>query len=376
MNKRAYRLLIIGMSENYGGVETYIKNMIHHFTPGRLTLFFPTRKAELAYQSDLLKLGATIIPAPLARGIHFMTYYWQWNEIFRKFRFDAIYMNDCSIVNIDVLRLAKLHHIPVRILHSHSSSTSTPAKGLRKLIEHWNRYCVSRISTNMFACSQDSGKWMFGTKKEFSIIPNAIMVNKFKYSEAKRAQIRTELGLNNKFVIGFIGRLALPKLPEFFIQVFSEFKKQHHNTTALVVGNGELRESVEETINSCGLNNESVLMLGVRSDIHALLSAMDCLVMPSLHEGFPYVLVEAQASGLPCVVSDTIAEETNITGDVQFVSLDAGLEVWCQAIQSTDTRKERTAGAQKIKDANYDIESVAESIEELIISGIEKTIKA
>lgn len=368
-----YRILIIGLSDDHGGVETYIRNLLTNLSPGTFEIYVPRNATKMAYEEELSKLGVRFIRVPSARGLRFLQYYKGWYDVFKHFNFDAVYMNDCSVLGIDILRVAKLLRVPVRIFHAHSTSFDSPLRGLRALLERWNKNHLHQIATHLYTCSIAAAKWMFSEKAKYTLIPNAVNTTRFSYNEDSRELTRRKLGITrDEKLIAFIGRLSYPKNPEFFINLCSHLCQNHRNYRFLVIGDGELRPEVEKLLIQYNIPETKIQLLGVRSDVPEIMSAIDCIVMTSRYEGFPFVMVEAQATGLPCVVTDTIPQETNILGNVRFVSLNAPMKVWEKAINSAlKVTPNRTEAAQKIKARGYDIKDEVLKIERAIVEGIE-----
>lgn len=367
-------MLVIGLSRERAGVETYILNMARVLSVKKFELFFPANGAEETYGEELLSLGHHFIKTPAVRGRHFISFYRNWNQIFRDYQFDGVYLNDCSMVQIDLLRLAKWHKVPVRVFHAHSSSWMGGVPSfVHRLMAKWNKWHITTIATRLLSCSQESAEWMFPPNSHYKIIRNAIDVQKYSYSVSGRIKIRTELAVGDAPLIGFIGRFEPEKSPEYFVRTFSEMRKQLPDAIALMVGDGILRSSVEQAIDICKLPSGSIRLLGVRHDIPDIMSALDCLVMTSLIEGFPFILVEAQASGLPCIVSDRIPQETNITDDLTFVSLDK-MEDWSPAIRlALASEMDRRIYSSILRDKGYDIEGIVSELEAELLEDIERS---
>ena len=171
---------------------------------------------------------------------------------------------------------------------------------------------------------------MFG-KHKFQIMNNAIDAKKFIYNEEVRKQKRVELGVEDKFVIGHVGRFNLQKNHEFLVKRFADFAKTNEDAILVLIGNGELQEKIKEMAKEYGIETK-VKFLGLREDIPQLLQAMDLFLFPSLFEGLPVTLVEAQAAGLPCVISDMITDEIMITDQISKVSLSGNTSLWNQEI--------------------------------------------
>ena len=370
-----YRLLVIGLSGNHGGVETYVRNMLTNFEPNTFEIYIPRNAPYMAYENELNALGAKFIEVPKERGWRFLQFYKGWHRVFRQYKFDAVYMNDCSVTGIDIIRMAKWHKVPVRIFHAHNTSFDAPLSGLRALQENRNKHTIHKTVTNLYSCSKEAAEWMFSKVARYRLISNAVNCDRFSFNSMNRETLRSQLGISKtENLIGFIGRLSAQKYPELFVQVCSSLQQREANYRFVIVGDGEHRTTVEKLIETYLFPTNSIQLLGIRHDIPELMSAMDCLVMTSRYEGFPFVLVEAQATGLPCVVSDTIPQETNILGNVRFVSLEASLNQWEDAINSAlKDCTNRPEAARKMRAKGYDIKESVQKIERKLIEGIESS---
>lgn len=202
---------------------------------------------------------------------------------------------------------------------------------------------------------------------EVYVLNNAIDTKAYKYNSEIRNETRKSLHLNNKFVIGHIGRFSDPKNHSFLIKVFAEVSKIKENSTLLLVGEGPLLGRVQKLVIKYSLEDK-ILFLGLRTDISDLLQAMDVFVLPSLYEGLPVIAVEAQAAGLPCVVSDNVTNEIELTNILTFESLNTTPSVWAKKVISFATNIERRDVSREVIDAGYEIENEAKKLEELYIN--------
>ena len=196
---------------------------------------------------------------------------------------------------------------------------------------------------------------------------NAIDAKKFIYNEEVRKQKRAELGVEDKFVIGHVGRFNLQKNHEFLVKRFADFAKTNEDAVLVLIGNGELQEKIKEMAKEYGIETK-VKFLGLREDIPQLLQAMDLFLFPSLFEGLPVTLVEAQAAGLPCVISDMITDEIMITDQISKVSLSGNTSLWNQEIVKYRYSKRKNT-MEAIIEHGFDIEKNARWLEEFYTNG-------
>lgn len=280
----------------------------------------------------------------------------------RKILEEFLRTNDYNIVHAhimvtfhsDVLRAAKKVGIPVRIAHSHNI-VSSKAKLTTKILHRIYRPVLLHNATDFFACGKSAGESLFGSKHKYIVIKNGIDLNKFSFENSKRIQIRNELNLNNKeLLIGSVGRLSIQKNYSFLLPVFGRIIKKNLNCRLLLVGEGEELEKLKKQAQDLSIEDH-VIFYGNSNDVPGMMSAMDVFVLPSLFEGFTLVLLEAQAMGLPCVASNKIPTEVNLTETVNFLSLEESIETWCNTILKEGVMKRRYDNHNILYDKGYDI---------------------
>lgn len=250
--------------------------------------------------------------------------------------------------------------VPVRISHSHNSSNkyALAHKLLRPVFER----CV----TDGFACGELAGKWLFG-KKPFTVINNGISTGKYAFDADVRAQYRAELGWEDKIILGHIGNFFPRKNDTFLIDVLEQLRRADDRYVLVSIGDGGVRQEVEEKARQLGLS-DAVIFTGLRSDAEKFMQAMDIFVLPSLYEGLPLTLIEAQAAGLECVASDTVTDEVDISGDIKYLPLGDGAEKWACEIRALDIGSREKLSAQRcemIDRAGYGIETAAHRLAQL-----------
>ncbi|MBQ4153932.1 MAG: glycosyltransferase [Clostridia bacterium] len=240
-----------------------------------------------------------------------------------------------------------------------------------KAVHYISRFLYGRYVDVKFAPSDLAAEYTFGKKAvakgQVAQLHNAVDLNIYHYYPEERISIRKELGIEGKKVIGHIGRFMHQKNHSFLLDIFNEIKKKEPNAVLLLVGgNGDLEPMVRQKISDLRLE-DSVVFAGIRSDIPQLLSAMDVFVMPSFYEGMPNTVIEAQATGLPCIISDTITKQANITDLVEYLPLSEPTSIWADRAIAVinDTRKETK---QNFIDNKYDIEGVAKQFVKLVFN--------
>lgn len=360
-------VLAFGMNENPGGMESFIMSYYRRFDREQVQLDFLTNCPTIAYEDEIQTLGGRVYKI-CARSKNLRLYRKQLGAFFEAHaaEYEAIWMNTCSLANIDYLKMAKAYGIPRRIIHSHNSQNMD--NPLRGLLHRKNRRVISRYATDFWACSRTAGEFFYSpailASDRYREIRNAIDCTRFTYDEAARQAVRAEYGLTDKTVIGHVGRLHFQKNQRFLLDVFRHLYAAEPNARLLVIGQGEDEAMLKEKTHALGLD-DAVLFLGVRDDVPRLMQAMDAFALPSLFEGLPVVLVETQAAGLPAVAADTISREAKITDRLTYLPLDAGAEVWAQALLDAahTPRADRRA---PIAAAGYDIDTQAALLQALL----------
>ena len=255
-----------------------------------------------------------------------------------------------------ILRYAKKNQIPIRIAHSHNAMQD---KNLKYLVKLFYKKFIPRYGTDLFACSEKAGKWMYGTHA-FQLLYNAIDVDNYMFNRKIRDEYRKKLGMTDKFVIGHIGRFNRQKNHKFIISIFKNIVSNNPDATLLLVGTGELQEEIKKHVSNLGIEKQ-VIFLGVRNDIPSLLTVMDAFLFPSLYEGLPVTLIEAQASGLPCFISDEITDEVVVTDLVKKISIHSSSDEWSTAVNGAESCN-RSAYAGIVKKSHYNIQKEAEHL--------------
>lgn len=350
------RIFMIGMSTDKGGVEAYISNLCGNLDKN---------KYEVVYCWPEMNIdGKQWICSPNRHN--YIKYVLFWKKFYRENHFDVLYFNTCDIVSIDQLKFAKEAGIPVRIIHSHS--TGNPQGVQKKMnlfhrfLEKQNRRCLHKFATNLLACSESAGNWMYDGR-DYQIIRNGIQLSKFLYDTKKRFEIRHTFGYTDEVLVGIIGRLAPEKNCFFALRILEKLLGRE-NIKAVFIGEGEQRIELQDEVKNIGLEHK-IQFTGAVDNVHEWMSAIDCLLMPSLFEGLPFALVEAQAAGLPCIVSSTVSCEANITGLVQYVGLDESVEIWVNMIKDS-LRIGRKNTEQMLVDAGYSTINMAQTVSTII----------
>jgi glycosyltransferase involved in cell wall biosynthesis len=350
-----------------GGVDTMVMNYYRHIDRSKVQFDFIMDGYEKTPIDDEIRaLGGRVYKVePYAKNI--VKSMRQYYRIFRENRYPIVHSH-MNTLSVFPLFEAWRAGVPVRIAHSHS--TAAKGEGVRTTMKYMLRPFAKIFPTHYCACAEYAGRWLFGDKffdsGKVRVIKNAIDLERFSFKPQVRTQMREKLGIENKFVVGHVGRFMYQKNHDFLIDIFDEIHKQNPNSILLLIGDGPLKKQIQEKVDKLGLTN-SVQFLGLRRDVPDLLQAMDVFVLPSYYEGLPVVGVEAQAAGLPCFFSDAITAETKITDLVSFINLSQTPANWAQKIVCCANDFPRTNMHQEIEKSGFDIQNAAKELEKLYI---------
>lgn len=356
------RILQVVTHMERGGLESMIMNYYRHIDREKVQFdFLVHRQEQAAFDDEIESLGGRIYRLP--RLVPWSkNYLAALNRFFDEHQeFNVVHVHQDCLSSV-ILKAAMQHNVPVRVAHSHSANQD---KNLKYPIKLWYKRGIPKYATNLFACGKGAGPWMFGGAS-YQIINNAIDVSAYTYDPTKRQEMRRQLGLENEFTIGHVGRFNQPKNHSFLLDIFAALLKKESNAVLLLAGGGEDMPKIQAKAEALDIA-EHVRFLGIRSDVAGLMQAMDVFVFPSLYEGLPVTTVEAQAAGLPCIISDKVPPECIITeGLVDIMPLSAGAETWSdKLLKKRDTP--RTDRRSEIAAHGFDITTEAVKLQEFYI---------
>jgi glycosyltransferase involved in cell wall biosynthesis len=366
------RVLQVFAQMNRGGAESMIMNLYRNIDRSRVQFdFIVHTEDKCAYDEEIKKFGGKIYRVPRYTGKNHFQYKKAWYDFLKVHsEYKIIHGHVRSTASI-YLKVARKYGL-ITIAHSHSTSSG---KGLSAIIKNIFQYPIRHIADFPFACSNSAGVWLFGKKAcnqdTFFVLNNAVEAKKYIFNTGTRQEKRKEFRVDNKLVIGHIGRFNTPKNHEFLIDIFKAVHDKSDNTVLMLIGDGELRDSIEEKVNILELS-DNVIFTGVRSDIPELLQAIDIFVFPSFYEGLPVTLVEAQAAGLPCIISDKITDEIKITSLIESLSLELSPEHWSEEILKYANGYERQNTYNAICESGYEILDCAKWIQDFYLENYEK----
>lgn len=368
---RRLRVLQVGMTRNLGGIETYLIEQFRHLDKSKIDYDFVniTGEYSICYEDEILASGSKIFKV-VSRHKNPLLHYWQWFNILlqNKGIYDVIVLNTNSLEYVFPLVLGKIFGIPVRVIHSHNSGFENKQGLARRLLVGMNKKLLAWSANLRFACSQFAGQWMF-KDNPYHVIYNAIDIHKYDADLIVREETRNALGLHTELTLLHVGRFSYQKNHSFLLDIFKEVHRIQPDSVLLLVGDtteeSEFLTEVKRKIKAFGLENV-VRLLGRRDDVNKIMQAADVLVMPSFFEGLTVVGIEAQASDLPLLLSDTVTKELGLLPSTQFISLEAGPTVWGEAIVNSKQHN-RQSRYEELKAAGYDIGNETERVEKLLI---------
>ncbi len=333
------KILLIGMSNNLGGIETYLYNLVKNSDNKRYQFdFLFANENEMALENEIKELGCHIYKVT-PRYINRKKHIQEIQEIFKN-NYDYIHYNIMSFSWFEPITIASQTNSKI-IIHSHCSRIDRNVSFKTRMLHKLGKLKIRNISYLRVACGQDAGKFIFKDKK-FTIFNNGIDVEKFKYDKKNRKDIREEFGIKeNETLYGLVAAFLPVKNHNFLIDVFREINNIDNSSKLILIGEGKLKKEIEEKVRNLNIDNK-VIFTGKRKDVNKFYSAMDILIMPSFSEGLSMSLIEAQANGLKCYTSDNIDRNSNITGNVEFLSLDKGAEFWAKYIYNSNNERDES----------------------------------
>ncbi len=337
---RIIRVLQVVTIMNRGGLETMLMNYYRKLDKTKIQFDFMTNRLERGHYDDEIEaLGGKIYRLSPIKPGNYNKYFKELDEFFKEHKEYKVVHSHINENSGFVLKAAKKAGIECRIAHSHLSDLKLDYKYPFRVYARRN---LKGNVSDYFACSQRAGEWLFGkeisSSGKVTVLNNAVDTEKFKINKDIRDKVRMELGIEDKKVIGHVGRFNPQKNHEFLIDVFNEVYKKDKGTVLLLIGDGYLKEKIEDKVKKLNLE-QGVKFLGVREDIPELMQGMDLFLFPSQFEGLAVVMVEAQAAGLKVITSTGVTKESDITNNVEFIDLSKGAEYWADIVLNSDFKK-------------------------------------
>lgn len=364
------RILHFPIANSNGGVTRTALKWWDYIDHSRFEFGYATCSKKLYFEKDILNKGC---------NVHYISCTAEENpeQFCKELRdillsgYDAIHINTAWWKSFYAERVAKKLGIRVIVVHARACSVEgNTEEEIRKAQEQheMNKRLFSQdYATHFLACSKEAGAFLFGTqidKNKIQIFHNAVDVDRYSFNELVRHNTRNELDIDNKFVLGMVGRLVAIKNHEFSLRCLKKICKSIDNVCILIVGDGELMNSLKQKTKEYGIDDK-VIFVGSVNDVEKYMNAMDLLLFPSFHEGLGNALIEAQATGLKCVANSNMSSETKVTNDIVY--LDLNEELWIEEILKYKNGYIRTSKDREIRDAGYDITQEIKVLEDIYL---------
>ncbi len=373
-NLKVKRVLHVTEVLSQAGIESFLMNVYRRIDRNKVQFdFLVLRNENEFFDEEVKELGGVkywVHSKKKNTLLRILDESKQIEEFLKKHPYDIVHVHYTTPLRAPYLHAAYVGGASIRIYHSHSAYVSGKSK-LKYLIYSYMRKKIQKWGTHFFACSHAASRWMYPNdlliKGQDIVIPPGLEIDKFKYNNQLREKTRKELGIKDEYVIIHTGRFTEQKNQSFLVNMFSKLKKIEPNSKLLLSGVGPLQEDVKKLAKQLEIEND-VIFLDVKPEIYPYLDAADVYVMPSLYEGLPLAAVEAQCSGLPCIMSNLITKEVALSENVDFLSLEDSVEKWISSILKYKNHIRRDESIT-IKNCGYDIDDIAKKMEQFYISG-------
>lgn len=378
-----------------GGAESRIMDMYRNIDRKKVQFHFMQHtKDRCAFQDEVESLGGQVYHVPRFNVKNYVTYKKAWEDFFKKHPEIKVVQGHMTSTAAIYLPIAKKAGVEVTIAHARSAGVDP---GLKGKLTRFLRKDLYKKCDYRFTCSEMAGEAVFGnqsqSERKATFIPNAIEVDRFQFDEGTRNKIRYELGITERFVIGHVGRFSHMKNHKYMLQILEqcigiEKEKDLPEAMLMFLGDGEMKEEIMEQAVAMGISSR-VFFMGNKRDVHRYYQAMDFFLLPSLYEGLPGTAIEAQASGLPGIMSDTITREAVVTDLLQVRSIKENPAVWAEEImkinrslpedsynpengvweRSEEAMRDRSRYAKIVKEASFDVKEQAKRMQEFYLGG-------
>jgi len=335
------------------GLETMLMNYYRHIDRMQIQFDFLTHRPERAdYDDEIERLGGRVFYAPRLYPHHYAEYFSFMTKFFQEHPEYQIMHSHIDAMSFLPLLAGKRAGVPIRIAHSHNTSID---KDFKYPLKQLFRYALPTAVTHRASCGEEAGKFLF-RGADFTLIPNAMEPERFRFDAALRQETRQMLGLDGQLVLGHVGRFSYQKNHPYLLEIFRAVLQKQDEAVLMLIGTGEDEAKVRELAKQLGVS-EKVRFLGSQADVSPFYQAMDVFVMPSRFEGVPLTGVEAQYALLPCVFSDRVPKEVAFTERCSFVPLEKSAGEWADRIlNAADCQRETL----EITDNRYDIHQASQ----------------
>lgn len=368
-----------------GGAESRIMDLYRNIDRERVQFYFVQHTSDrCAFEEEVERLGGRVYHVPRFNVKNYFTYKKAWKGLFQAHPEIKVVQGHMTSTAAIYLPIAKKAGVEITIAHARSAGVDP---GLKGHLTRFLRRDLYKKCDYRFTCSGMAGESVFGDQNQISrkatFIPNAIDVDKFKFNKEVREQIRYELGIKDKFVIGHVGRFSHMKNHKYMLQILEqcikiEKEKRLPETVLMFLGDGDLKEEIMEQAVAMGISSR-VLFMGNKRDVYRYYQAMDYFLLPSLYEGLPGTAVEAQASGLKGIMSDSVTAEAVVTDLIQMRSIKEEPKIWAEEIMRAsqkqiedscgDEEVRRSSYAEVVKQASFDVKEQAKRMQKFYLTG-------
>ena len=356
-NKLSILHVIAGM--NRGGAETFVMNVFRTIDRNKFQFYFLCfSNKHFDYEDEIKQLGGEIIRIPDVKEVGIVSHIKAIKSVIKDNEINIVHAHTYYNSAFSLIA-AKKAGVSTRIAHSHNTMSEVNPSLVKKIYFALSKLAIRHYATKRIACAKEAGYALFGRGNNFIVINNGIDLSRFSYKPAIRKDIRIELNIpQDATVLLNIARFQEVKNHTYLIDVFKEYIKIHPNSHLLLVGDGPLRNTIENKVRKLKLAN-CISFTGVRSDTEKMYNSADIFVMPSIFEGLPVVLIEAQANRLPCIVSDSIDHDVKINDNFNFLNIHLAPSEWATAIKLC--KKRRGQKSHKL-DKLYDIKNIVKQL--------------
>ena len=365
------RILHVLHSMDRGGAENALMNYYRHIDRTELQFdFLLTTSQKSQFEEEILEMGGIIYHIPVMTKRNPFRYLFALDNFFKKHKEYEIVHSHTSSKSVFPLYFAKKHGIKVRIAHSHNTKSES---GLNGVIRDFLKKPLIKVANYYFACGNEAGRWLYGNKLfesgKVKVVPNVIDSKLFLFNREIRHKMREKLNVpEDTIIVGCTARFSKQKNHCFLLDVFAAFRETFHNSKLLLIGDGELKNSIIEKSQRLNVFND-IIFTGVVPNVADYEQAMDLFLMTSLYEGLPLSVVEAQISGLPCIVGESVTKEVDLTGLVSFLPINHEIDMWVKEMNE-QLGKVRTGYLPSIIKAGYDAETSAKDLQSFYLSSL------
>lgn len=346
----------------YDGITSVIISYLEAMNKKDLKIFVvSTIKSEPEIENRIKKMDVEIIHLP-SRKSDTAKYFFSLVSFIKKNRVDVIHAHGNSATLAIELLAGLIGGCKKRIAHSHNTKCE------RVRADRMLRPIFNLLYTDAIACGDAAGKWLF-KNGNFIILKNGRDIQKYAFSLERRKEMREKYSIEKNLVIGHVGGFNKQKNHEFLIDIFRKIKEIDNDAVLLLVGDGPLRKEIEASVDDIKTN---VVFTGSVDNVDDYLNAMDCMVLPSLFEGLPLVVIERQINGVPSLLSNNISSECKLTDTVRFESLDNGPQIWAsdvmELVKVTKRKSESIRNSRTVKEKGFDIKDNANILKKIYLS--------